>query len=98
MTDKHLCNIINIDVDNYNVPDNTKFATVRLIYKRKSRNESENYRPISLLNAFTKIYERYILNYITPFVNNFFPIFISADGKSYGSNYVLIRLTENWKQ
>ena len=62
MTDKHLCNIINIDADNYNVPDNTKFATVRRIYKRKSRNELENYRPISLLNAFTKIYERYILN------------------------------------
>ena len=62
VTDKHLCNIINIDVDNHNVPDNTKFATVRLIYKRKSRNELENYRPISLLNAFTKIYERYILN------------------------------------
>ena len=62
VTDKHLCNIINIDADNYNVPDDTKFATVRRIYKRKSRNELENYRPISLLNTFTKIYERYILN------------------------------------
>ena len=44
-----------MDIDNYNVPDNTKVATVRLLYKKKSRNELENYRPVSLLNAFSKI-------------------------------------------
>ena len=97
--DKHLCNIINIDIENYNVPDNTQVATVRPIYKKKSRNELENYRPVSLLNAFSKIYERYILNSITLFVNNFLSIFvISAYIKSYSSNNVLIRLIENWKQ
>ena len=98
VVDKHLCNIINTDIQNYNVPDNTKVATVRPIYKKKSRNELENCRPVSLLNAFSKIYERYIHNSITPFVNNFLSIFISACRKSYSSNHVLIRLIENWKQ
>ena len=87
-----------MDIENYSVPDNTKVATVRPIYKKKSRNELENYRPVSLLNAFSKIYERYIHNSITPFVNNFLSIFISACRKSYSSNHVLIRLIENWKQ
>ena len=82
LIEKHLCNIINMDIENYNVPDNTKVATVRPIYKKKSRNELENYRPISLLNAFSKIYERYIRNSIIPFVNNFLPIFISAYKKN----------------
>ena len=50
--DKHLCNIINMDIDNHNVPDNTEVATVRPINKEKSRNELENYRPVSFLNAF----------------------------------------------
>ena len=45
MIEKHLCNIINMDIDNYNVPDNTKVATARPLYKKKSRNELENYRP-----------------------------------------------------
>ena len=69
--DKHLCNIINMDIANYNVPENTKVATIRPIYKKKSRNELESYRPVSLLNAFSKIYERYMHDSITPFVNNF---------------------------
>ena len=63
--DKHLCNIINVDIENYNVPENTKVATIRPIYKKKSRNELESYRPVSLLNAFSKIYERYMHDSIT---------------------------------
>ena len=63
--DKHLCNIINMDIENYNVPENTKVATIRPIYKKKSRNELESYRPVSLLNAFSKIYERYMHDSIT---------------------------------
>ena len=34
VTDKHLCNIINMNIDNYNVPDNTKVATVKPLYKK----------------------------------------------------------------
>ena len=33
-----------MDIENYNVFDNTKVATSRPIYKKKSRNELENYR------------------------------------------------------
>ena len=44
MIEKHLYTIINMDIDNYNVPDNTKVATARPLYKKKSRNELENYR------------------------------------------------------
>ena len=44
MIEKHLYNIINMDIDNYDVSDNTKVATARPLYKKKSRNELENYR------------------------------------------------------
>ena len=91
VTDKHLCNI-SMDIENYNVHVNTKVATVTPIYKKKSRNELENYRPVSLLNAFSKIYERCIHNSIAPFVSHFLSIFISAYRKTYRSNHVL------WKQ
>ena len=54
-----------MDIENYNVPENTKVATIRPTYKKKSRNELESYRPVSLLNAFSKIYERYMHDSIT---------------------------------
>ena len=53
--DKHLFSIIDIDIEKYNVSDNTKVATVRPIYKNKSRNELENYRSVSLLDASSKV-------------------------------------------
>ena len=34
VTDKHLCNIISMDIGNYNVPGNIKVATVRPLYKK----------------------------------------------------------------
>ena len=98
LTNKHICNIINVDINNYNVPDNLKVATVRPLHKRRSRNKLKNYRRVSLLNSYSKIYERYIRNSITSFVNNRLFVLISAYRKSYSSNHVLIRLVGNWKK
>ena len=34
---KHLCNSINMDIENYNVPDNTKVAQLFIeLYKKNS--------------------------------------------------------------
>ena len=68
-----------MNIENYNVPDNAKLSTVRPIYKKKSRKELENYGPVSLLIAFSKIYERYIYNLITLFVNNVLYLFQSIE-------------------
>ena len=96
--DSHLCNIINLDIDKNDFSDGGKIASVRPMFKKKPRQELENYRPVSILNTFSKIYERYIHNSLTPFVDNFLSVFISAYRKTYSSNHVLIRLIENWKQ
>ena len=96
--DSHLCNLINMDIDNDDFSDGGKLASVRPLVKKKSRNIIENYRPVSILNTFSKIYERYIHNSSTPFVDNFLSVFISAYRKTYSSNHVLIRLIENWKK
>ena len=39
----HLCNIINIGLQNSSCPDAAKIASVRPIYKKKCRNTIENY-------------------------------------------------------
>ena len=94
----HLCNIINKDIESNSFSDGAKIASAIPIYKEKSRHQVENYRPVSILNAFSKIYERYIHNSLIPFVDSFLSVFISAYRQTYSSNHVLIRLIENWKQ
>ena len=96
--DSHLFNIINKGLQNSSFPDAAKIASVRPIYKRKCRNSIENYRPVSMLNTFSKIYERYIHDSLIPYINKCLSEFVAAYRKSYSSSHVLIRLVENWKK
>ena len=53
---------------------------------------------MSLFNTFSKIYERFLNENLTNYVNTFLLKFISAYRKSYSTNHVLIHLIENWKK
>ena len=96
--DSHLTNLINRDIELNKFSENAKVASVRPIYKKDERSKIKNYRPVSILNAFSKIYERYLHNCLTPFINDVLSSFISAYRKHFGSNHVLIRLIEDWKK
>ena len=56
----------------------------------------QNYRPASLLNGFSKIYERFLHD--SKFMVKVLPKFVSAYGKSYSSNHILQKLIEEWKK
>ena len=80
--DLHFTNIINKDIDNNRFSENAKIASVRPIFKKKER-ETLNYRPVSILNCFSKIYERYILEKFKSFMNGFLSQFMSAYRENY---------------
>ena len=50
-------------------PDRLKYATIKPLHKNEDRCEVSNYRPVSLLTSFSKIFEtvmhRRILKHIT---------------------------------
>ena len=62
------------------------------------RDKIQNYRPVSILNGFSKVYERYLLNSLSNHIEKILSNFIAAYRKTYSSSHVLIRLTENWKK
>ena len=95
--DCHIANIINKGISNNKFSWNAKTATVRPIFKKGHGTKIKNYRPVSLLNIFSKLYERFLHENLTNYVDTFLSKFISAYRKSYSSNHVLIRLIESWK-
>ena len=96
--DSHLNNIINSDLKRNAFSDSAKVASIRPIFKGKGeRTEIKNYRPVSILNCFSKVYERFIHENLMSSVTNFLSDFISAYRKGYSTNHVLLRLIENWK-
>ena len=60
--DCHFANIINNDIS-----EHAKTATVRPIFKKDDRAKIKNYRPVSLLNIFSKIHERFLHENLTDY-------------------------------
>ena len=71
VTDKYQTNIINKNLLRNSFSDFAKIASVRPIFKEGERTEIRNYRPVSILTCFSKIYERFLHNQITSFANKF---------------------------
>ena len=73
-------------------PDRTKVATVVLLdEKTENKYTVRNFRPVSLLNRFAKIYENFIKNHIVNSMNNYISLYLSAYRKRCNFQHVLIR-------
>ena len=79
-------------------PSCEKVASVTPVFKKDDRLDKKNYRPLSVLHVFSKIFERFLLNQILPFFNKIQSAFLSAYRARYSSQYVLLRLIEGWRQ
>ena len=98
IADKYLTSIINHDISRSHFSGGAKNALVRRIYKNKDKQNKENYRPVSILNGFRKVYETFIDYTMLPITQFFLSNFVLAYRKHYSANHVLIRLIENWKE
>ena len=57
-----------------------------------------NFRPVSVLNIFSKIYERVIKDQIVCGMEKYFSPFLSVYRKNYSSQNILISLKEEWRK
>ena len=63
-----LTHLINLSVLQGDFPSEMKLAKVLPIYKADNHQLIQNYRPISVLNFFSKVYERIIYNNLLDFI------------------------------
>ena len=82
---KPLKNAINTSIRSSIFPNKAKRAAV------------SNYRPVSVLNVFSKFYERIMKEQITSFIDSKLSSFLSAYKKMCNTQHVLLRLIEEWK-
>ena len=91
-----LCNNFNNSIYSSEFPNNLKLADVSPIYGE--RVIKTNYRPISILPAISKLYEkplfRQIYEYFSPKLSKFQCGFRSG----YSTQYCLLLLLEKWKK
>ena len=94
ITDSPLTSIINSNLLKDSFSEDAKTPYVRPIFKKNKRNKIEKYRPVSILNWFSKIYEKFLLGAFKPFIDTFLSECIAAYREHYSSVQILIRLTE----
>ena len=98
-----ICEVIYNDynynfVDNGIFPDFLKIANVTPVFKKGSRTDKKNYRPVSILPNLSKIYERLIYKQLSKFSNNIMSKFQCGFRKGFNAQDCLIVMIEKWKR
>ena len=63
----------------------------------QNRTAERNFRPGSVLNTFSKIYEKIFKKQLIQHLDKTLSIFIAAYRQAYGTQHLLIRLIEDWR-
>ena len=75
-----------------------KFAQVVPLHKKNSTLVKSNYRPVSILPIFSKIFERVMFNQLIDFFDLHFNPYLSAFRPGFGCQSVLLRILEDWRK
>ena len=94
---KPITNIINLTIQTGTFPELLKTATVSPVFKKEDPLSKENYRPISVVTVFSKIFERYYQSKLLPYFNRIMSDKLSAYRRNYSTQHVLLCLVENWR-
>ena len=75
-----------------------KLADVILVFKKNERSIKENYRPVSILHIFSKIFEKILHDQILAYFANILSKNYCGFGKGYSSHDCLVAMIEKWKK
>ena len=89
---------IDLELKNSYFPNVLKKADIKPIYKKKSRTEKSNYRPVSILPNISKIYEKCIYEQLEKFFDPIFSKHQFGFRKGHSAQQCLIFMVEKWKK
>ena len=92
-----LCDCINANIKENIFPDELKYADITPAFKNDETISKTNYRPISILAGYSKIYERVLHEQMNKFANDKLSIHLCGFRKGYSTQYALINLIEKWR-
>ena len=93
-----LSTLINHSIESGIFPSEHKIAKVSPLYKKRSKSDAGNHRPVSILPSISKISERYIADRIVEHVdgNDLINIHQSGFRRGHGTNLALHHMIDNW--
>ena len=89
-----LLNLINNSLNTGVFPDKLKMGKVSSLFKNEDPFTKKNYRPITVLPAVSKVYERIIQDQIIPFMEPVMSMYLCGFCKGYSTQHALMRLID----
>ena len=88
--------LVNTTLDTSIFPDKLKEAQVTPLFKKNDPLDKKNYRPVSVLNNISKVFEKVICEQLCYHFEGIFDNFLCAFRKGHGCQTVLLRILEDW--
>ena len=88
----------NQGLDQQTFPRDLKLADVTPIHKKDATTDKSNFRPVSLLPAISKVFERLICKQILKFMQDKLSKYLCGFRKGYSTQYALFNLILNWQK
>lgn len=96
---KHLTDVINLSIETCVFPDKARIASVSPFDKGSSnKNAISNFQPVSILNCFSKGFEKSSKAQMMPYLKECISSFISTYRSSYSTQHVILRLLKEWRE
>ena len=91
-----ITHIINLSLRLGTVPQEMKYARVIPLYKKGSKSDAGNYRPVSVLSIVSKVMERVVYDQVYEYIQNKQLLYELQSGfrKSYSTDTCLLHLTD----
>ena len=94
----YLTDCINSAVYDSEYPNELKEADLSPLFKNDDSNYKGNFRPISVLHAASKVYERLLKDQICPYFQDKLSEILCGFREGYSTQHALIRLIEKWRK
>ena len=79
-------------------PDSLKLANTMPVHKKDEATDKENYRPVSVLPLFSKIFEKVIYDQLSPYLEKYLNSLLCGFRKAHSSQHALFKLLEAWQE
>ena len=93
-----LKDIFNNCLDQGIFPDRLKLADISPIFKGGDSNMKKNFRPVSVLNSISKLFEKLLNKQFVTYIDQHLSQYLCGYRKGYSTQYALLSLLEKWNQ
>ena len=93
-----LTDCINYTLSQGLFPDSLELVNITPVHKKDEAADKENYRPVSVLPLFSKIFEKFIYDQLSQYLEKYLNSSLCGFQKANSSQHALFKLLQAWQK